>query len=221
MVRERLCATFLIAIVTLSSVVGASDDEPSSDELFSRIFGERTERTVPVSVVRRGRLIGEAEVRLSPDGTSVERGALIAVLSPLVDAMLAEEMRRHIGADDFVGIDALAPFGVSLVYYPERVALELDIAPEALPTRTLNAPALEIPAGVLRPEPIAGYVNLRGTARLSSVDEQGRVRAELEPVVNLRGWVAEGAVLLDSRDDPLHLNDARLVRDFTARRLRL
>lgn len=221
MARERLYATFFFVIVTLSPTLAASDTEPSSEDLFSRIFGSQTEQTVRVAVVRSARLLGEAEIRFADDGPLVERNALTAILSPLVDASVLEDARRRIGTNDFVGIDALAPLGIVLTYHPARVVLELDIAPAALPERTLNAPATTVSPEVLRPATVSGYVNLLGIARASSVDEQSSASAEFEPVVNVRGWVVEGAVLVDSRDDPLYLNHARLVRDVAAQRLRL
>jgi outer membrane usher protein FimD/PapC len=131
-----------------------------------------------------------------------------------IDEMLAGR------ADPFVPAGSLNPLGIATIYRPETVELVIEIDPGRLRERVLTDTMPTALTNLQQPAPVAGYVNLRARGLVSSADDQRFAEAELEPVLNVRSWVAEGSFVVSSREDPIDLLAARLVRDLPSEQIR-
>lgn len=190
-------------------------------DLFSEVFGDGEEQELPIPVVRQGVQLGEVPGRLSRNTTTFQLEELIAAIQDVVNDETLTELRQFAAERDgaYVEVGALNPFGISTVYRPERVELEIEIAADRLREQILNSGVAPTLPNLQEPSEISGYVNLFSRGAVSSVSGQSRLQAEFEPVVNVQSWVAEGSVVVrggggDWEENPVELSAARVVRDL-------
>jgi outer membrane usher protein len=211
---------FVTLFIVLTALVAATP--AGAQDLFAEVFGTGETQEVLLPVTRNGVMLGEVGGRVSVTETLFRLDQLRDLLTETVNPATLSEIDELLAgrADPFVPVGTLTPLGISTIYRPESVELVLEIDPGRLRERVLSDGASAPLSNLQEPAPVAGYVNLRARGLVSSVDEQRYAETELEPVLNVRSWVAEGSFVVSSRDDPVNLVAARLVRDLPSEQIR-
>ncbi|MFW5827991.1 MAG: hypothetical protein ACOCU4_07860, partial [Alkalispirochaeta sp.] len=199
----------------------------SGQDLFSEVFGAEEEQEFPIPVVRQGVQLGEVAGRVTRNQTTFRLEELIEAIQDVVDEQTLAELRDFAAErdDPYVEVGSLNPFGISTVYRPDAVELEVEIAAARLREQFLNTGAAPELPNVQQAAVLSGYLNLFSRGSLSSVSGESTLQAEFQPVVNWESWVGEASVVVRARADdtegvPVALPAARIVRDLPEYQIR-
>ncbi|MFW5695177.1 MAG: hypothetical protein ACOCYB_08405 [Alkalispirochaeta sp.] len=216
-----MIAKLLIILLVLPLPIASGQD------LFSEVFGEGDQQELPIPVVRNGVQLGEVSGLVSRTTTTFHLEELISVVQDIVNDATLTELRELAGEreDPFVEVGTLNPYGISTVYRPEAVELEVEIAADRLREQVLNTGAAPMLPNLQEEATVSGYLNLFSRGVVSSGSGQNTLQAEFEPVVNWESWVAEASVVVsarseDSEEGPVALPAARIVRDVSEYQIR-
>ncbi len=220
---RRVSVLLLLIGVLLHPVVA---QEASVEDLFAEIFGgtgaAAAELMIPVYADNQ--FLGEVSGLVSSQLVQVQQRELLAVLEPRLNDSAREQLLNELSDRSYVDIGEYAPAGIFLLYRPEEVRLEVDLAPELVRERILRDGAVRADLNVQEPVPLSGYLNVVGRGILGNQQEGNLLQAELEPVLNYQGWVLESAIGLVAAvtppEQPARVRHLRLVRDLPDLRIR-
>lgn len=225
---ERRAIVFLI--LALWCVAGESAvvlSQPA--DIFADVFGVDAIQQVRVPVVVRGHYRGEIDVQIQGTLVSVSSSALAELIAAEVRESVVDQVRALQRFDGMVEIGEFAPFGLGVSFDFDRIELWIEPAPGLLHHNDLGLEDRRAVINPIEPSVLSGFANLSlgGVYALRESRPSFRGNASLEPVINYRGWVAEGRVLLRSPDPEqlehrpeLEVLNARLVRDFRGQQVR-
>lgn len=166
----------------------------------------------------------EAEINLVPSSPfRAEAGPLLKSLEKRLPPDRFQALKQSVGADGFLGEQALAEAGLKAVFDTEKLELTIQIPAEIrLPTDIQlfsRAPVLDVD----RLEKVADfstYVNLRGAVDYGSTPRFGQGEGIQSPSFDIEGAVNAYGLVLESglnyqglRDDIFTRTETRLVYD--------
>lgn len=195
--------------------------QSAEDDLFADVFGDSAVQTVQLPLFLDEQFIGDITAEVAPQRVLVDGVAV----SNAVAQRLNDETRGAVDAlvdsGDLIDIGEFTPLGLFLTYQPEQARLTLQLAPDVLRERTVGGTQGRRLVNVQEPVPFSAFLNLRGRSVVATEEGADIFQAEIEPVANYRGWVAESLVGLSNDDgDPVELRYARLVRDLETVQIR-
>jgi outer membrane usher protein len=158
---------------------------------------------------------------VAPQRVEVNGQTVAAAISPLLNEDGTAALTRLTAGGTDIDIGEFTPLGVFLTYQPEQARLSVRLAADILAERVIGPGAERELVNVQEPVPLSGFINLRGRSVAATEGDPEWIQAEVEPVINYRGWVWESQVGLTSGDtDQVELRHTRLVRDFGSPQLR-
>lgn len=224
----------MVARIRLSAVLGAAvlctAASPaltqSSEDLFSQVFGSRSEAPAPVRIeielTVQGVAVGSVGAMIEEQRVvDLDRRALISLLENLVAADRLEPLRVDAAR---VTPGELADAGITTAYDPGALALEVDVPPEYRIEWEVAIAPLRPPATGRSRYPgarLSAGVNFRPSLIHDSSTDRIDSGVTADGFFNLSGWALQGEVAWSERTSTLRRGPLRLHRDWIEQRIRM
>ncbi len=219
----------LIAVSYLLAQNSSTNQAPSDDETFQRVFGRPRTNTgkqnlsVPLVIDDREQAtISITFVPTQPQKTRLPAKSVLQSLSSILRPEVLTTLQSEIGnAEDF-SIEILIKNGIEANFDERRLAVFLQVSPTVRAVNVLGDRS-NLPPEAKEAIPVSsfsGYVNIFASDRLTlgSNQTQGIQRQPLflgfDGALNLQNWVLEGNWSFAEKGQPeLVRGDIRIVHD--------
>jgi len=189
---------------------------------------EESSVIIPIDLAVEGRKMGQIQTRIHEDGTIfLGKRELVQILDRIVKKEIIDSLPK--GEDpEWVSLPTLQSWGLQAGFDKTLLALSISIPSSWKRSRDIllsGTPAIQEPVTDF-PEPFSLYLNLSSSLSAwydpyLSPPTTFPVTLGIEPVLNFRGWVMEGAVSATNYPEPeVSYEYGRLVYDLEQYRTR-